>query len=44
MRRPISPARWVAERVHATICVATVALCALHALHLTFPDILTVLP
>jgi len=44
MRRPISPARWVAERVHASICVATVVLCALHALHSTFPIIPTVLP
>lgn len=44
MRRPTSPARWLAERAYAAACLVVIAACAAHALHSTFPVIPTVLP
>lgn len=44
MRRPATPARWLAERIYAAVCVVIVAACAVHALHLSVPAIPTVLP
>jgi hypothetical protein len=44
MRRPATPARWLAERIYATACVAVIAACAVHALHLTVASIQAVQP